>query len=203
MIGKTLEAGSQELLVIGPIYNQIDKLPLLEKHTKNRLVVFLGDLCYPYNSFTDISERLKSLRSFIQGKRCFYILGDKDLIFMKKIFSSHTDTYDWLNAQRKALRFSFSNNTNILLVHGGVLPSHKTWNEVQNDLESAFITNLQETGKPWHDIYDGRFGYVISSHPSEVKIYNHSMSLETEGFNTDKLAAQVYGPNGLGETLYV
>lgn len=207
MVGKTLEIGSQELLVIGPLYNKIDKLDLLEEVAKDKLVVLLGDISYPYNTFNDVSDRLKKIRSFIAGKRCFYILGDKDLIFMKKIFSSNADTYDWLSLQRKALRFSFSNNTNLLVVHGGVLPTHTTWNDVQDDYESAFVSTLVDTGVSWHTQYDGRFGYVLSSHgnfgDSEIKFYNHSAALDTECYKTDKLAVQIFGPNGLGKTLYV
>ncbi len=207
MVGKTLEIGNQELLVIGPLYNKVDKLPLLEKHAKGRLVVFLGDIGYPCVTFNDVSERLKAVRGFIDGKRAFYILGDKDLSYMKKVYGSNADTYDWMSLQRKALRFSFANNSNVLVVHGGVLPTHKTWNEVQNDVESAFVSYLKDTETTWHHSYDGRFGYVISSHTyagdPTVKIYNHSMSLDTECHQTDILAAQIVGPDGLGETLYV
>ncbi len=203
MIGKTLEMGNSELFVVGPIYNKIDKLPLIEKFAEDKTIVFLGDVSYPNDSFGKISERIGLLRSFCDAKRCFYVLGDKDLLYMKQIVNSHADTHDWLSQQKKALRFSFANNTNLVIVHGGILPSHKDWKELQTDPESSFVTNFNE--KPWQESYDGRFGYVISSHPvhEEVKFYNNSLSLDTLCHESDKLATQIFGPKGAGQTIYL
>jgi len=207
MIEKTLELGSRELLVVGPIYDKVEKLPLLSKLVQDKLVIFLGDACYPYKSIPEAVARLNELRSFIEENKALYLLGDKDLVFMKKICNSNVDTYDWLSSQRKALRFSFNNGSNVLLIHGGILPRHSTWNQAQTDTESAFVSQNKETGKNWHEEYDGRFGYAISSHTypvsSEVKTFNHSASLDTNCYETDKLAVQTFGPSGLCETLYI
>ncbi len=171
------------------------------------MVVLLGDIGHPCVTFNDVSDRLKEVRGFMENKKAFYILGDKDLLYMKKTYGSNADTHDWFSLQRKALRFSFSNNSAVLVVHGGILPTHKTWNEVQVDNESAFVSYLIDTETTWHHSYDGRFGYIASSHtyPGDptVRIYNHSISLDTECYKTDVLAAQIIGPNGLCETLYV
>lgn len=195
--------GNSELFIVGPIYNKIDKLPLIEKFAEGRTIIFLGDISYPNESYGKTSERIGQLRSFCDERRALYVIGDKDLVYMKRIVNSHADTYDWLGQQKKVFRFSFANNTNLVVVHGGILPTHKTWQEIQTDPEAVFLNKID--GKPWQESYDGRFGYVISSHPTtkEVKFYNNCLSLDTECFESDKLATQVFGPNGAGETFYL
>lgn len=134
--------------------------------------------------------------------KSFYILGDKDLLLMKDIYTTHADTYDWLNQQSVAIRFTYANNSNVMVLHGGITPKHKTLKDLNSDLELSFVNNnLPESKTTWHKNYDGRFGYVISSHPANKKLkpelYNFSMSLETKD---DSLIVQEFNEMGLGET---
>lgn len=205
---RNVKLSSQRLLVVGPIRKQIDKLIAVEKiYQPKDIVVFIGDISDPSSPalMAQVTNRLHQLQIFMEGKQSYYILGDKDLLLMKSIYTSHADTYDWFNQQSIAIRFNYANNSNIMVLHGGITSKHKTLEDLNNDLELSFVNNiLPESKGTWHKNYDGRFGYIISSHPVNKKnkpeLYNFSMSLETA---TDTLIIQEFNDKGLGETFQI
>lgn len=193
-----IELKNETLLIVGPIYDKIEKLNEIDKlYDKNKIIVFLGDICFPGTS-AEITERIKILNEFMEKHNSYYIVGDKDLIFNKNPLSSN----NLINENLLALKCNFDNNSMLLLLHGGVL-NHTL--EKINDIEIAFITDNPEINKPWHISYNGRLGYIISSHcyDSEVKHYNFSSSLDTKAYETNILAIQEFDKNGLGKTYYV
>lgn len=205
---KKVDVKDKNLLVVGPLYNKLEKLYAIEPLVKdNSIVVLLGDICFPYEKYSDVPSRIEQMKLFMEGKDAHYVLGDKDLVYMQKTFAAHADTHDWLAVQPLAVRFVFENQTSALVVHGGILPRHTTWGEISDDLEISFITNVPTINKPWHRVYNGRFGYVLSSHPAtkenEAVKYEHSISLDTNAHETDKVAVQEFTEKGLGETFYI
>jgi hypothetical protein len=208
MKSEKIEAKDKTLLVVSPLYNKMDKLyPLNNLITEKHIVIFLGDICFPFERYSDIPQRVNAMTLFMEGKNCFYIIGDKDFTYMKKALNTHADACDWLGAQHLAVRFTFENNTSALIVHGGVLPKHTTWSEVNNDIEVSFIADLPEVKKPWHCAYNGRFGYILSAHTAlEDNLkqkYKHSISLDTKAFESNIIAVQEFSANGVGETIYI
>lgn len=205
---KKIDIKNKSLLVVGPLYNKLDKLyALTQLLSEDKVIVFIGDICFPYEKYSDIPPRINVIREFIEGKDAHYILGDKDLTYMQKTFSSNVEGHDWLALQPVAVRFMFENQSSALILHGGILPTHTTWGELTDDLEISFITNVPSIKKPWHKLYNGRFGYVISSHPANsennVENYKHSTSLDTNAHQTDKVAVQEFTEKGLGQTFYI
>lgn len=199
-----IKINTSKILVVGPIYNQIDKLfQISQLHNIEIPIIFLGDLCYPYDNYSEIPERLSVLKAFMENKKSYYIIGDKDLIYMKKIYNSHADVYDWFKQQNLAIKFNFLNNSSVMVTHGGILPKHKTLNDLNNDLEICFVKDLPDSKENWHTSYDGRFGYIISSHPNSItgEFYNYSMSVDTNCYeNNNPLIIQEFTDKGVGET---
>lgn len=205
---KKVDVKDKNLLVVGPLYNKLEKLYAIGPLVKdNSIVVLLGDICFPYEKYSEVPSRIEQVKLFMEGKDAHYVLGDKDLVYMQKTFATHADTHDWLAVQPLAVRFVFENQTSALVTHGGILPRHTTWGEISDDLEIAFITNVPTINKPWHRVYNGRFGYVLSSHPAtkenEAVKYEHSISLDTNAHETDKVVVQEFTEKGLGETFYI
>lgn len=204
---KKVDIKNKTLMVVGPLYNKLDKLSALENLLDDsKVLVFLGDTCFPYEKHSDIAPRIDKIKSFMESKDAHYILGDKDLIYMEKTFNS-TNYNSWLSFQHTAIRFMFDNQVSVMVLHGGILPQHTTWDEVSGDLEIAFISNFKQINKPWHTSYNGRFGYILSSHPAnknkDIEKYTHSISLDTDAYETDKVAVQEYSKNGLGKTHWI
>lgn len=197
----------ERILAIGPLYNRMEKLfPLKLMCQPNDILIFLGDSCYPYQDTAEVVKRLNELSTFFEGKKSYYILGDHDLVFKSKVATSNTDAYDWLHYKLLGVRFTYKNSSSVLLLHGGVLPTHAKMADLHNDLEISFVTETKDK-KNWHKSYDGRFGYVISAHPSskddKVQIHKHSVSLDTRCHETGALAVQEFTKNGLGKTFYL
>lgn len=205
---RNIQLKNQRLLIVGPIYNRTDKLAALEKfYNPGDILVFIGDIAYPYKYFSDVTKRIHELQGFAEGKKFFYILGDKDLLFMKQTYTSHADTYDWFNQQTIAIRFTFENNSSVLVLHGGIMMKHKILEELNGDLELSFVNNLPDSKKNWHKNYDGRFGYVVSSHPANKKnkpeMYNYSSSLDTNCHESNILVVQELNDKGVVETFEI
>lgn len=133
----------------------------------------------------------------------------------------------WLAKQPLTIPFEFNNKTRLLVVHGGVRPKH-TWDDLKTDIETCYIRQLDENGqiikrvrkivegllimedeKPggtvWHEVYDGRFGYIASGHAAQrdgiPKFYNYSCNLDTAVYHTGKLTAQIFSEKGKEELL--
>jgi hypothetical protein len=128
---------------------------------------------------------------------------------------------EWFARRQLALMFLFYNQTKLTIVHGGVTPYH-TYQDLRNNVETLYIRTLDEggsfipltwkeidgcrklvavkEGKPWHEHYDGRFGYIISGHDSqedgEPKFYAHSCNIDTKCYRTGILTAITYGERG-------
>lgn len=208
MLQNAIELKDKTVLAVGPINDQMDKLILLDKlYDSKKVLVFMGDLCFPFNKTEEVITRLREFQNFVEGKNYFYVMGDKDLIFMKKIYSSHHDTYRWLATQPKFVRFMFPNNTALLMLHGGILSKHKALKDIATDLEASFVNGDPNSPDNWHKAYQGQFGYVLASHPATsdntVKIYKYSASLDTNCHSSKVLAVQEFTKDGLAETIYI
>ena len=206
---QNIDITDERVLIVGPIYNRTDKLVALNQLCKsNDILVFLGDVCYPYKNTREVVKRINELVGFFENKRAYYLLGNYDLIFKSQVASSNTDAWDWLHKQLLGVRFTYKNNTNLLVIHGGILPKHKKMTDLNNDPEISFVSETEEK-IDWHKKYDGRFGYVISAHPTSLKeepnIYKYSVSLDTQCHlkKNDKLLVQEFTKNGLGETFFI
>lgn len=202
MHSKKITIHNQRALICGPIYNKVNKLSAIKELSNSEdIIIFLGDSTYPYNSTTEAIGRLENLRSFFEERTCYYILGNYDLSFKTKIRSSNADYFQWLESQYSFIEVEFNNNSKFLILHGGLLPRHKTLQDLENDPEVSFVNN------DWHKGYKGHLGYIVSSHGNHssetIEIYNHSVSLETNCHLTNILAVQEVTKSGLGKTIYL
>jgi hypothetical protein len=207
---QSFDINDERLLIVGPLYDRLEKLTSLKQICQpNDILVFLGDTCYPYKNTTEVVKRLNELTTFFEGKTSYYLLGEKDLLFKSQIKTAHSDAYDWLHYKLLGVRFIYNNQSSVLMIHGGILPKHRKLSDLNNDPEVSFIT---ETGEEinWHKKYDGRFGYVISSHPAskeaegaKVGHYKYSSSLDTLCYESGILAVQEFTCKGLGQTFYL
>lgn len=204
---KKLIIKNERILVIGPIYNKMEKLLALKTIIKpDDILVFMGNISFPYKIGSEVTKRINQLDAFCDDKKAYYIVGDLDLIFKSKNAGSNPDVCGWLQYKSLGLKFSFENNTNIIVINGSILPEYKKIENLNNNLEISFY-KIDDEGKHWHDTYDGRFGFVVSNYPyslnNKIKIYNHSVSLNTRCNETNILAVQEITNKGLGQTFYL
>jgi hypothetical protein len=104
-----------------------------------------------------------------------YVLDGKDLSFINdnELNFPEFNKVSWLRKQVISADISFCNDSRLIIVAGGVLPSMHDWEFNCTDVELAYAEG-------WHEEYDGRFGYVCSNNSSKsnnVRAYNHSCAM--------------------------
>ena len=131
--------------------------------------------------------------------------------------------------QPLSLFFRFNNGSRLTVIHAGITTSH-TWEDLDNNSDVVYIRELDENGdyiplkwkkqpdgrkklqpkkegRPWHELYDGRFGYIASGHNAqtdgEPKFFRHSCNLDSGCYNTGVLTAQIFSENGREELIQI
>jgi predicted phosphodiesterase len=121
-----------------------------------------------------------------------------------------------------ALSFVWPNGFRLTCVHAGVIPRH-TWEDLKYNSEICYVRTVNDkgemipliwvekngvkvlepkepNGKSWHEVYDGRFGYIVSGHEQQddavPKFYKYSANIDTAAYETGILTAAIIGQNG-------
>lgn len=197
MSQKSLNVGNKKILIVAPIYNQIEKLEKLQNLAgPDTLFVFLGNVCFPNDN--KIHERINKIQDFLKSNDGYYIIGKQDLLYLR---DNKLDefTFKWINNQLIYVSFIFSSSIILTMVHGGISPNINNWDKLKT-FETSFVSQIN--GKNWHDTYTGMFGYVISALPpidGEIQHYNFSCTIDDLAFKTNKLVVQEYNKFGLQE----
>lgn len=182
-----IDVGENNVIIVAPIYNKIDKLAKIENFiSKNTILILNGDVCYPYENIQEIENRISVLDAFIKKYSAHYLIGNKDLLYLSNN-KYNNFIKKWVDRQKLTLTIKFNNNTTTTILHGGITKSMKSFDDL-NTLEVCFVDKIDN--KLWHEYYNGRFGDIISSNPNSnegIKFFNHSISLDNLSYETDKL----------------
>lgn len=184
-----------QIAVVGDIHEheyQFEKMLDEVQPSNDMWLVSVGDI-YDKGAGRKTAEKITDKFRELQEKgHAFVVQGNHEKKNIKN-FQKHnrlSDQLEWLNEQPLVLSFVFDNTTRLTVMHGGVKPSHK-WSDLNVDIETCYIRNLddrgemiklkwvpikgsttnekelrpaKEEGRSWHTIYDGRFGYIAAGH---------------------------------------
>jgi predicted phosphodiesterase len=196
MVALTLQNSSHKILVVGPIYDKLDKLERVEKLSSfYDLVILNGNICYPFDG---AEERIKYLSNYLSGK-IIYNAGNYDLQLMQQTTSEKIK--EWINNKPNVILIGFKNQTSIIITSGGLSPQ-MTKKDLYNNLETSFISNIDN--KPWHVLYGGGYGYVISNNPLSLAaphFYNYSAQIGNSYGPENQVYAQEIDQYGLKDTI--
>jgi predicted phosphodiesterase len=181
-----------------------------------------------------ITQKLMRLE---QKGYCFTVRGNHEAKHIKKQYYKNTsfseeyefcEELDWFSKQPFYWNFEIG-SFNLLTVHGGIEPKMKEFKDLNEDVmyvrdfdpqtgkrikwtwktvngESQFLPT-KEGGVPWHEMYDGRFGFVASGHEAQhdgqAKFYKHSCNLDSACYATGILTGAIFDTNGLKEVLTI
>ena len=191
---KSLDS-SKKSLVIGAIYDKLDWLPLDSLCQKYEFVIINGNITYPLENYSNRIDKLIKMQQ--KYYNLFYCNGDKDLLF--KINQKDLQTIKWIDANYNALKITFTNASNCLIMCGGVKPGFNKSNLI--DTEISFISNINN--EPWHLIYGGGMSYIITNNPltlNEPKYYKYSCQIGNN-YETNIVYAQEIDGLGVHNTL--
>lgn len=216
-----------KIAVIGDIHahdKQFFDLVEQIKPSEKMWLISVGDIFnkgFGEKSTNKIIHKLQELKEQGIG---FTILGNHEVKRIRKAAKNSdlaSDELFWMSRQPYVLSFVFSNNTRLTVLHGGVTPKH-TWADLRDNSDVVYVRKVDESGdyipvkyitkngklemnylregKIWHEVYDGRFGYVASGHNAQrdgvAKFYKYSCNLDTCVYNTGTLTAQIFSQTG-------
>ncbi len=197
----TLPIISGKILVVGPIYDKIDKLSVVEKMiSQYKYIIFNSGLCYPSN-IDKIKLRIQRIQSLIDKNKIIYLAGRTDYTILKSLTKDNKNIVEWINNKPNIAIINFPNYT-VLIVDGGIPITIKSISDLKENIEVSFISQINEI--PWHLSYNGGLGYVISNNPLTnncPKYYNYSMQLGSSYSEESSVYAQEMDEIGLKQTI--
>jgi hypothetical protein len=191
---------SGKILVVGPIYDKIDRLAAIEKMIPQyNLILFNGGLCCPSNDLDQIQLRISKIQDLMDHHRIVYLAGRSDYSILQSL--DNVAITNWINMRPNIAFVAFPTRT-VLVMDGGIPSTVKTINELHNNMEISFLSKIKD--KPWHAAYNGGLGYVISNNPltdQPPQYYSYSMQLGNTYGPENKLYAQEINEVGLKQTI--
>ena len=170
----------------------------------------------------------EEILEFIRNQEEFYIIkGNHEIKKIKHYRRINSPLEKFLSNLPNALSIVWPNGFRLTCVHAGITPRH-TWEDLKYNSEICYVRSVNDkgemipliwiekdgvktlepkdpNGKSWHELYDGRFGYVVSGHDQQndgiPKFYQHSCNIDSAAYKTGILTAAIFGQNGLEKTI--
>lgn len=90
MVAKIINRNVNKLLVVGPIYDQIDKLEKVNGLLNDYdYVIFNGSLCYPYNNLQQVEQRISRMNDLLKSYKVTYNVSQHDLLCAKHLYDNN------------------------------------------------------------------------------------------------------------------
>lgn len=200
MTAHILSKNMNKVLVIGPIYDKIEKLSNVSNMISNYdQIIFNGGLCYPYTNPLEVKSRLALMSKLIRTKKVIYNIDAHDLQCAKELYTKEgcSDIVDWIWSKPNVIIINFIKQQTTTIVTGGGLSPLMNQYTLTDNLETSFISKIH--GLSWHQLYGGMAGYIISNNPLTFKAPQfHKFSAQIGNAYGSK--TQVYGQelDGLG-----
>ena len=173
-----------KILVVGPIYDKMEKLDIVENlMPQYQFIIFNGGLCSPSNDLSQIKSRIAKMQNLLNNNKTVYLSGRADLTLLLSL--TDAEMASWIRQRPNMAIVKYPSRT-VLIMDGGIPPETKSNNDLINNMEVSFISQIKE--KPWHMSYNGGLGYVVSNNPLTDHFpdyYSYSMQL-----------GNIYSPDG-------
>ena len=178
-------------------FDKVDKLSKIERYVPSYdLIVINGNISYPFSE-NGFKERVSILDNLMSTNKVIYNIGNLDY----KLSLTQPAIREWLKDKPNVINLTFKNGYKINIINGGV---NNKINNLINNIECTFINYIN--GQSWHELYNGKFGYIISNMPlnNELpKFYAHSARIGTAYKNDMIIYGQEVGLNGLLNTIEI
>jgi len=218
--------------VVGDIHEhdaQFNEILERFKPSEDRILVSVGNI-YDNGFGIKIAESVTNqLKGLHEQGISHTVLGNHDYRHIRRGTRSGnglSPELTWLDDQPWSISFKFPNGKSVLVLHGGVTPKHK-WSDLNNsdimyvctvDKDGEYIPMKRKTingkivlvaereGPNWHEVYDGRFGYICAGHHVQKdgipKYFPYSCNIDTACYHTGTLTLQKFDQKGLGDKIF-
>lgn len=184
----------QNLLVIGPIHNKLDKISsLLDKY----------DLIVVNDGLTSIEDniinRLSIMDQLQSTGKVIYNVGRIDLTLANKMNIFQPDQLkiaEWVQNKPNVIMVDFNLSFQVIIMSGGI-PSHITHHDqLSYNIEASFAIHPHQT-------YTGGLGYVVCNYPLITVPQFHPHSANIGSIDSEQVHALNINRNGVQDTLLV
>lgn len=166
MTALTLPKSIQKLLVVGPIYDQMDKLSKIYKLLPEYdWIIFNGGITCHLANLYGIFETigmLDRMDSLLSSGKVVYNVDGSDLeraSILDIIDPQQLKIGEWIRKKSNVVLADFGGSFQVVVVSGGI-PTHITQREqLMDNIEISFAIHP-------HEIYTGGLGYVVCNHPA-------------------------------------
>jgi hypothetical protein len=222
------------LAVVGDIHEhteQFFKLIDTVGISNNLWLVSVGDIYDKGFGLKHAEKITDEMISLYDDGICHAVRGNHELKIIKNTFGKLGSSLKWWKERPLAITFNFFNGSKCLVLHAGITP-YQDESELGSSVDICYVRDLDEDGKmipliweydtktnekylkkgkegkPWHESYDGRMGYILSGHDAQkdgkAKFYAHSCNLDSAVYETGILTCQIVSDAGrLGDTITV
>src|SRR5208283_4954167 len=86
MTAVNMSVPAGRILVVGPIYNKMEKLSIVEElMPQYQFVIFNGGLCFPADDLRELKDRIGKMQNLLDNNKTIYLAGRTDLTLLSKI----------------------------------------------------------------------------------------------------------------------
>jgi hypothetical protein len=201
-----LKKNINKILVVGPIYDNINVFSFIEKNISHYdYIIINGSLCYPFNNIESVKDRIKQLNELLISNKIIYNVSNYDYELLAKLYSNNSDKdiQDWISTKPNVIIITFTNQTNVIITSGGITPLMNK-NSLNDSIETSFINNINN--KSWHLSYNGMYGYIISNNPltnDSPIFYKYSAQIGNKYSENLNIYAQEVDKFGLKKTILI
>ncbi|CAB4197017.1 hypothetical protein UFOVP1290_537 [uncultured Caudovirales phage] len=201
-----LRENINKILVVGPIYDNTNVFPFIEKNISHYdYIIINGSLCYPYNNIELVRDRINQLNELLKSNKIIYNASNYDYELLAELYlnNSNKDIIDWINSKPNVIIVTFISQTTTIITSGGVTPKMNR-NSLNENIETSFISHINE--KPWHLLYNGMYGYIISNNPltnNDPTFYKYSAQIGNKYSENANVFAQEVDKFGLKKTILI
>jgi predicted phosphodiesterase len=187
----------KKILVTGPVFDKTEKIANINNYLSNYdLIIINGNISFPFNN-TLFKYRIDIVEQLMSTNKVIYNIGNLDY----KLSLTEPCVRDWIKGKPNVINLTFKNGYRIIITNGGI---NNKINYLINNIECSFVNYIDD--KSWHELYNGKFGYVISNMPlsnGPPDFYTYSARIGTE-YNKDMIIyGQEIGLNGLLDTIEI
>ena len=222
-----------ELAVVGDVHEhpkQFTDIVADAAINQNRWLVSLGDVYDKGFGIKTAEEITDTLINLEKNNICYAVKGNHELKVLKKNkeFISSNKYLSWWNSRPIAIVFKFYNGALVTCLHAGV-SKNISFDNLNSSIDICYIRELDKDGNMipliwtkddagnkkltrkmpgvnWHELYDGKLGYIVAGHNSQKdgipKYYRYSCNLDSRVYETGKLSCQIFKTDGtLGQLI--
>lgn len=156
----------QNVLVVGPLYNKLDKLEKIERLLPlYDWIVFNDSISFSPDTYHSIKPQIDLMNQLIASGKVIYNAGSVDLsvaVSLDILDPLQSKIESWIRCKPNVVKADFNGSFQVIIVSGGIPSTITNSDQLQSNIGISFTAHS-------HESYTGGLGYVITNLPLTKK----------------------------------